>query len=100
MTEYLVVTFALVVLCGCAIVAYTGIDAMERDEEERARWARRRRPLGPVVAKPVPPRVAPPEVRVQFASVTAHVDWLEGRIRVAEEQLDQLVRDSQRASRA
>ncbi len=107
MTEYLVATLALVLLCGCAIVAYTGLDAMERDEEERARW--RQRALRPVVATPVPRRVATPNVPLRLAqpqphwrggSVIAHADWLEERVRRMEEQLDQLVRDSQHASRA
>jgi hypothetical protein len=105
MTEYLVATLALVVLCGFAIVGYTGLDAMERDEEERARW--RQRPLRPVVATPVLRRVATPDVPVQLThpqphwhggSVTAYADWLEERVRGMEVQLDQLVRDSQRAS--
>ncbi len=107
MTEYLVATLALILLCGFAIVGYTGLDAMERDEEERARW--RQRALRPVVATPVPRRVVTPSARVQLAhpqphwhggSVTAYADWLEERVRGMEEQLDQLVRDSQRASRA
>jgi hypothetical protein len=106
MTEYLVATLALVVLCGFAIVGYTGLDAMERDEEERAR--RRQRALRRVGAMPLPGRVAPPDVPVQLAhpqphwhggSVTAYADWLEERVQGMEEQLDQLVRDSQRASR-
>jgi hypothetical protein len=109
MTEYLVVTLALVVLCVCAIVAYTGLDAIERDEEERARWARHQRAIRPVVATPVPLRAATSDIPVPFArprqrwhggSVTAHADWLEERVRGVEEHLDQLVRDSQRASRA
>lgn len=108
MTEYVVVALALVALCGCAIVAYTGLDAMERDEEECARLARRQPALRPVVAMPLPRRVAPPEVPVQLlrpqqhwhgGSVTVYTDWLEDRVRGIEEQLDQLVRDSQRASR-
>jgi hypothetical protein len=108
MTEYLVAALALVVLCGFAIVGYTGLDAMERDEEERARWARRQPALRPVVATPVPRRVVTPSVRAQLAhpqphhggSVTAYADWLEERVRGMEEQLDQLVRDIQRSSRA
>ena len=43
MTEYLVVVLAFVALCGCAIVAYTGLDAIERDEEERTRRAKHER---------------------------------------------------------
>ena len=106
MTEYLVVTLAFVVLCGCAIVAYTGLDAIERDEEERARWAKHRRPLRPVVATPVPRRVATPDLPVPLphrqqrwlgGSLTAHADWLEERVRGVEEHLDQLDRDSRRA---
>ncbi len=89
MTEYLVVTLAFVLLCGCAIVAYTGLDAIERDEEERA--------LRAVIATP---GVATTDVPVRFASVTAHVDWLDERVRGVEEQLDQLVRDSQHAPRS
>ena len=108
MTEYLVVTLAFVVLCGCAIVAYTGLDAIERDEEERARRAKHQRARRPVVATTVPRRGVTPNVRVQLAhpqqerwhggSVTAHADWLEERVRSAEEHLDQLVRDSHRAA--
>jgi hypothetical protein len=109
MTEYLVVTLAFVALCGCAIVAYTGLDAIERDEEERARWAKHRGALRPVVATPVPRRVATPDLPVELArpqqrwlggSLTAHADWLEERVRGVEEHLDQLDRDSQRAPRA
>jgi hypothetical protein len=108
MTEYLVVTLAFVALCGCAIVAYTGLDAIERDEEERARWEKQRA-LRAVVATPVPRRGATPDRPVQLArpqqrwlggSLTAHADWLEERVRDVEEHLDQLDRDSQRAPRA
>ena len=106
MTEYLVVTLAFVALCGCAIAAYTGLDAIERDEEEGARWAKPQRARRPVVAPPASRRVATPNVRVQLAQpqprwhgggVTAHADWLEERVRGVEERLDQLVRDSHRA---
>jgi len=106
MTEYLVVTLAFVALCGCAIVAYTGLDAIERDEEEGDPWAKHRRALRPVVATAVPRRVGPPDVRVQLAhpqprwhggSATAYIDWLEERVRGVEEQLDQLLRDSHSA---
>ncbi len=98
MTEYLVVTLAFVVLCGCAIVAYTGLDAIERDEEEGARWAKHQRPRRPVVATPdVPVYLALPQPRWRGGSTTAHVDWLEERVRGVEERLDQLVRDSHRA---
>ena len=98
MTEYLVVALALVVLCGCAIVAYTGIDAMERDEEERARWAKDQRVLRPVVATlDASVQPARPQPHWHGGSVIAHADWLEERVRGVEEQLDQLVRESERA---
>ena len=97
MTEYLVVTLAFVVLCGCAIMAYTGLDAIERDEEEGARGAKPQRARRPVVATPdVPVQLTHPQ-RWHGGSDTAHADWLEERVRGVEERLDQLVRDSQRA---
>ena len=98
MTEYLAVTLAFVVLCGCAIVAYTGLDAIERDEEEGARWVKHQRARRPAVATPdVPVSRALPQPRWHGGSTTAHADWLEERVRGVEERLDQLVRDSQRA---
>ena len=86
MTEYLVVALAFVALCGCAIVAYTGLDAIERDEEEGARRA-----------PDVPVQLAHPQQRWHGGSVIAHADSVERRVRRLEEQLDQLVRDSHRA---
>ena len=100
MTEYLVVALAFVALCACAIVGYTGLDAMERREEQSARLARHQRGLDPFVATPVRGRVATPDARVQFDTVTARVDWLEERVHGAEEQLDQLIRDRDHAPRA
>jgi hypothetical protein len=98
MTEYLVVVLAFVALCGCAVVAYAGLDAIERDEEEGARWAKHQRVRRAVVAKPeVPVHLALPQPRWHGGSATAHADWLEERVRGVEERLDQLVRDGHRA---
>lgn len=97
MTEFLVVTLAFVALCGCAIAAYTGLDAIERDEEEGARGAKPARARRPVAATPdVTVQLTHPQ-RWHGGSATAHADWLEERVRVVEERLDQLVRDSHRA---
>ena len=98
MTEYVVAMLAVVVLCVCAIVAYTGLDAIERGEEERAHWAKHQRALRPLAATPdAPVPLARPQQRWQGGSVSAHADWLEERVRNVEEQLDRLVRDSLRA---
>jgi hypothetical protein len=91
LTEYVVAMLAVVVLCVCAIVAYTGLDAIERGEEERVHWAN----LAATPDAPVP--LARPQQRWQGGSVSAHADWLEERVRNVEEQLDRLVRDSLRA---
>ena len=107
--EYVVATLAFVLLCGFALVAYTGLDAIERDEEEGMRASKRQRMRGPVVATSVPRWVATPNVPMQHAllqqrwhggSVVAHADWLEGRVRGLEERLDQLVRDGEPATEA
>lgn len=97
MTEYLVVALAFVALCGCAIAAYTGLDAIERDEEEGARGAKHQRARRPVVATPDLPVQLPHPQRWQGGSTSAHADWLEERVRGVEERLDQLVHDNQRA---
>lgn len=96
MTEYLVVTLAFVALCGCAIVAYTGLDAIERDEEEGPSWAKQQRAPRPDAMPAVPVRLTQPQQRWHGGSASAHADWLEERVRGLEERFDQLVRDSQR----
>ena len=100
-TEYLLLALAFVGLCACAMVAYTGLDAIERDEEEQARWAKQQRALRPAVATlDAPVQPARPQPHWHGGSVTAHAEWLEKRVRGVEEQLDQLVRESERATRA
>ena len=97
--EYLVAMFGLGVLCGCALVAYAELDALDREDEGRIRRAdraRAREPRPPFVSgtvlKPWP--AAQPVVRHEplrhEGSVVAYAEWLDGRVQDLETQLDRI----------
>ena len=103
--EYLVATFGLVILCGCALGAYVALDDIERDEEgnrigapgraHRSDRAGTTLPRGATLRPPVqfahPPSIqAALEHRGNWKIVAAHADRLDGRVRSLEVQLDQL----------
>jgi len=105
--EYLLATFGLVAMCGCALGAYLVLDGIEREQEQDgARAAERERgcrlgatstPLWvATLRQPVPLATALEPRRGErlhgWGIVAAHADRLDGRVRVLEERLDQLGR--------
>ena len=102
--KYLPLLLILGMVGGCAIVAYEILDAIERDEDQDPTGAVGRARV--VVLDPVPstlPRVSTQRPSGQFWHSRPHgrgtgngeagPEWLDGRIRGLEEQLDRLERD-------